>query len=504
MRYGPSMPIFDVAKNDLIRLTVERLEEFVARLAEAEVASHGLSPSCVHWGGSITAGDGGVDVRVDARESGFKPGFIPRPNTIFQAKKCTMLAGDIAKEMRPEGKLRPAIARQAQIAGGYIIVSLADDCGETKKQPRTAAMQYALKGETGADDIHLDFYDRSKLLQWLRQHPSVALWVRGVLGKSLSGWQPYGRWSNPPADDDDALILEAGVSVSLPGNRIQKRSIEDAIAPMRKLVESSNKAVRVVGLSGVGKTRIVQALFDETVGEQPLDRTSAIYADMGADPDPSADAVLNRLIAENQTAVLVIDNCASSCHSALASKVASAHSNVRLITVEYDIRDDKPQTTEVVHIEADGPGIAEKLLLRRFPGIGRGNARRIAEFADGNARIALAVAERVESGESLAHLSDADLFDRLFFQRKAPDERLRQQARLLALVYSFSVKPSETAVDELAALGSIQGVARGQLFSSVAELLDRHVAPEAVSLAGGSSPCHRKPAGCGGSGPHSN
>lgn len=51
----------------------------------------------------------------------------------------------------------------------------------------------------------------------------------------------------------------------------QNLSIEDAINPMRDLIRSTNKAVRITGLSGVGKTRIVQALFDETIGTGALE-----------------------------------------------------------------------------------------------------------------------------------------------------------------------------------------------------------------------------------------
>ena len=297
-------------------------------------------------------------------------------------------------------------------------------------------------------------------------------------GCRLSGWRPYGAWSNPPAGADDKLILDEGVSIVLPVGKHRKLSIEDAVAPMRELVRSSTKAIRVVGLSGVGKTRIVQALFDETLGDHPLDRTSAIYVDMGADPDPSANAMLDRLIAENRTAVLVLDNCPSDLHGRLAPKVASIESDIRLITVEYDIREDKPQTTKVVHIKADGLRVAEKLLRRRYPGIGFGNARRIAGFANGNARVALAVAEHVEMGESLANLSDVDLFDRLFVQRNEPDGQLRQHAQLLALVYSFSVNSQEAGIDELAVLGSIFDVPRSHLYRSMAVLLKRQVAQQ--------------------------
>ena len=386
-----------------------------------------------------------------------------------------MPKGAIIDEMRTAGVLSPVISEQAAKGGSYIIVSLADDCSPPMKNDRLSAMRDAVKNDLNNSNIHLDFYDRSKLVQWVRQHPSVMLWLKGKLGQGYSGWQAYGAWSNPPHGIDDTLISAAGVSVTLPSQRHQKLSIENAIEPMRELMRTTAKAVRITGLSGVGKTRIVQALFDETIGKNALDRTLAIYVDTGANPDPSATAMLDRLIAERRHAFLILDNCPSELHSLLASRVSAAGGEIRLITVEYDIRDDKPQTTEVIHIEAVGPEIAERLLIRRFPRIGQNNARRIAEFADGNARVSLAIAERVEDGESLAQLSDAQVFNRLFEQRNQPDEDLRHQAEVMSLVYSFSVSRGEGGDCELEALGSISGHSHTQLFRSVGKLADRQV-----------------------------
>lgn len=52
--------------------------------------------------------------------------------------------------------------------------------------------------------------------------------------------------------------------------------------PTRRMIATSTNAIRVAGLSGVGKTRFVQALFDENIGTDVLDRTTVIYADTGA------------------------------------------------------------------------------------------------------------------------------------------------------------------------------------------------------------------------------
>ncbi|MFK3711764.1 hypothetical protein [Leclercia adecarboxylata] len=469
------MAIFDIEKDELLRLSDTLLEELIARLAEAEVALHGHSPAYVNWSGSITAPDGGIDIHVQVPVNQLNTGFIVRPDTIFQAKKHRMSKTAIEKEMCTGKALSLTISEQARKQGSYIIVSLEDDCSPSAKAARLKVMQDAVKDDPNKNNIHLDFYDRSKLLQWLRQHPSVLLWANRKLGRGYSGWQAYGAWSCPPEGAVDTLISAAGVRISLPSGGGKNLSIKDAIGPMRQLVRSTNKAVRITGLSGVGKTRIIQALFDETIETNALDRTLAVYVDMGDEPEPSANAMLDRLIAEARTAIMVLDNCPLSLHSTLAAKVTSYGGKITLITIEYDIQEDKPQTTEVIHIEAVGPEVAEQLLLRRFPGIGQVNARRIAEFADGNARVSLAIAERVEDGETLALLSDSQLFNRLFEQRNQPDEGLQEQAEILSLVYSFSSLTPDKGDSELDILGSLADYKHKQLFKTLKKLSDRHI-----------------------------
>lgn len=470
------MTILELDIDALLALTDAQLEQLIGRLAEAEVAACAASVGDVRFSGSITAPDGGVDVRVDVKTAPFSSAFIPRPNTIFQSKKPSMPAGSITGEMRPKGALAGVIRQQCEIGGAYIIVSLGDDCTEPMRNARLEAMRTAVAGHPTAHAIHLDFYDRFKLHQWLRQHPGVMLWVRMLLGQPLSGWMSYGRWSNVPPGMTDDLILAPGVSVILPGQHHQKLTIEQAITPTRQLISTSKKAIRIAGLSGVGKTRFVQALFDERIGQDALDRTSVVYVDTGADPVPSARQMIDQFIQDGSTATVVIDNCQPALHADLASRITGSENRLRLITVEYDIRDDKPQTTEVVSIEANGPEIAEALVLRRYPGIGQANAHRVAEFSSGNTRVALALAERVEVGESLAHLSDVNLFDRLFQQRHGEDGRLREHAEVLSLVYSFSVETTDGEADELGVLGSLCGSSGNDLYRSMQVLVDRQIA----------------------------
>ena len=472
--------MFEISSTQLCQLNDADLRELVARLCQAELGRAEAPVSAVRWGGSQTAPDGGLDVEVRVKGQEFTGDFVPRAWTGIQVKKSSMPDGKIANEMSPQGVLRPIFPELARHNGCYIIVSLADDPAGTKLGDREKAMQAQVESTQDQGDLRVEFYGLGRLADWLRQHPGVQLWVRDKLGLPSSGWKPFGRWSTTPPDAEDGLICKEGVVIRLPGREQDKLDIPQGIDGIRELVSNSGKAVRIVGLSGVGKSRIVQALFEESVGKEPLDRHLAIYADLGETPNPSAREIVERLTAEGRPAILVLDNCPSDAHSQIAKQVA-ASPNLRLITIEFDIREDKPETTSVVRIDAEGPNIAEVLIERRFPDLGQVNTRRIAEISDGNARVALALAEVAsEVKESLSSFSDEQLFDRLFYQRGERDSDLAMSAEILSLVYSFSVGRDEEGVDELAMLATLldQGRNRRLLYRAAQTLVDRQLAQE--------------------------
>ena len=135
------MAIFDIEKDDLLRLSDVLLEELIARLAEAEVAAQGHSPANVSWSGSIKARDEGIDIHVQVDTPELNTGFLCRPDTILQSKKDSMPKSAITAEMMKNGELTSTISNQAKIRGGYVIVSLADDCSPPMKKDRLDEMR---------------------------------------------------------------------------------------------------------------------------------------------------------------------------------------------------------------------------------------------------------------------------------------------------------------------------------------------------------------------------
>ena len=411
--------------------------------------------SAVNWGGAQETRDGGLDVDCVVKDERFSGDFVPCARTGFQVKKPSMLPSKIAKEMSPKGQLREIFYELAKDGGCYIIVSLEDDPSSDKTiRPRQERMQTQVEPTRSHGNLRTEFYGRGRLAQWLDQHPGVRLWVRDRLDLPLTGWRPLKRWTTTPLDHDDDLICAPGVGIFLPGREQIKLDLVQGIDEIRELVRTSGKAVRIVGLSGVGKTRIVQALFEESVGNNPLDKNLVMYADLGEEPNPRAREVIERLEAEDREAIVILDNCPSGTHNQLAGLVSSSP-KLHLITVEYDIREDKPEVTSVVRIDADGTEIAEKLVARRHRGLGQVNVRRIAEFSGGNARLALALADSVSEKDSLSSFSNAELFDRLFYKRGVPDTDFLEATEVLSLVYSYSIEQDEDGVDELAVLAGL-------------------------------------------------
>lgn len=469
------MSFFELEPSDITSLNDADLRELVGRLCEAELVREKLSPSCVYWGGEQEAPDGGLDVRVSSSSALTHLGFIKSKNTGFQVKKHSMGKAACKKEMMDKGGLKPVIANLIDKGGAYIIVSGRDDCTDKMLDQRIEGMKSALVGYPNKEKLNVDFYGRDRLAAWLRQFPGVALWARSRLGKQLSGWKPFGHWSGVLSENEDEFLLGDHPCV-IDSNSENKTpvTISEGIRLVRERLIKKSSAVRIIGLSGVGKTRFAQALFEEKVGESPLSKTNVIYADLGDDLTPSASELLSYLIANNLQGYVVLDNCPDETHKKIQKELKLSEANLSLLTIEYDISEDRPEETEVIEIRPSGEELVSRLVQKKFPLLEHVNAHKISEFSGGNARLAIALASRVGADETLINFSDDELFERLFNQRKGANDNLLESAEILSLVYSFNVS-TEKYNNELAVLSSLSEISRRTLGRDIAELMRRQI-----------------------------
>lgn len=466
--------MFEVVGSDIERLSDVELRSLVVRLATSELRRQGLPLASVTAGGHQDAADGGLDVRVECPDALPRADFVPRPHTGFQVKKPDMAASAIRDEMRPKGSLRPVIAELAANHGAYVIVSAQGSVADRPLRERRQAMRDQLTDLLTPEDLHTDFYDRDRLAAWANEYPGIAAWVRASTNRPLEGWSPVDRWGGPQANRTfltDATTCLVDESCK-PGEALP---MLDGVERLRAELRRPGRCVRLIGLSGLGKTRLVQALFEKDVGGDPLDPGLAIYTDYATETRPSARDMARELIEIGQPVILIVDNCNPETHSELAKLCSESGAPIGLLTVEYDVREDEPEHTEVFRLQAASNDLLENWLEQNFAHVSQVDRHTIAEFSHGNFRVARALAETLKRGETLGQVKSRDLFERIFRQRKPEDKSLLMSAEDLALAYSVNGEDI-TPDGELALLAAIRGIEVRELFEAIAELKSRNVA----------------------------
>jgi len=471
--------MFETTGHDISLLNDTDLRALIGRLCEAELRRQGHPVSHVTWGGNQTAKDGGLDVHVALPPGTSISGFVPRPETGFQVKKPDTPRGEILDEMKPGGVVRPVIVDLAKASGAYIIVSATGSTAFSALKSRKKAMGDAVDGIADASKLALDFYDRNRVATWLRDHPGLIPWVRSLIGKSIPGWQSFGSWSRAPGGVDDSYLFDDEARIKT-GDENEGDGLKavDGISRIRDVLRLPGQVIRLVGLSGVGKTRLCEALFDDKVGNASLDPSLAYYTNIAEGPNPAPIGLASDLIAARRRGILVIDNCPFELHGELAKVAREPNSTISVITVEYDIRDDQPEGTDVFALDTSSPALIEKLVARRYPQVSQIDAGTIAQFSGGNARVALALAATVEKNESITGLTNADLFKRLFQQRHEHDPDLLLIAQACSLVYSFEGVKTEGDGAELPILAGVIGKPVPEVYRAIAELKRRDLLQE--------------------------
>lgn len=465
--------LLDLTGDDIAKLDDSEFRELVAKLCEAQLSRAGFPATAVTWGGDQRAPDGGLDVFVSLPEGSEISGFVPRVNTGFQVKHSDMPPSAIKAEMRPGGVLRSFILELVQQRGAYIIACAQGSTSASALRNRIDEMRAAVAAVPGAHELFLDFYDRGRVATAVREHPALVPWIRDKIGSPMVGWYAYGDWPGTPSAD--SVYLVDGQCRLRDGRNPQEvpLAIEVGIDRLRTLLSTPSGSVRLVGLSGTGKTRLVQALFDSRVGHHALPETHAVYCDFSQDPVPAPAQMIQQLKRKGIRAVVVVDNCPPAVHQTLTEHCLAPGGAVGLLTVEFDVRDDIPEQSEVFKLEPASDDVIESLLARDRPQVSVVDRRRVAQFSGGNARIALAIGSHIRPGDSISKLSNRELFGRLFNQGQNSNDSLLRAAEAASLVYSFNGDTNTGSQSELDVLAQLADMSVIEFHRQMNTLIER-------------------------------
>jgi hypothetical protein len=468
--------IFDVVAGEIVQLSDDMLAELLGRLVEAETKEHSVPLSSVVHGGHDNAPDRGVDARVCWSKGPERTDFFPRRTTLFQCKAETMPASRLKNEMAPGGVLRPLFEELTADNGAYVMFCGKDDCNDKMLRDRLTAMRSAVLSVNRSDRLALDFYDASRIARWVNTHVGVTAWLRDRLDRPLRGWRPYEPWSRPDASESLPYLTDdtSRAAFTFAENSPQV-SIVGALARVRSALAHGGESVRLVGLSGTGKTRFAEALFDESVGKEALPQSRVVYGDV-ASAQVFPVSLAEQLVAEGRPAIIIADNCPGAVHREVTKIITRPNSQISFLSIDYDVGEDQPESTMVLVLREDSDDLIGTLLAQRAPHLPLIDRDRIVEFSGGNSRIALVLVRAAQESGSLANLTDRDLVRRLFQDDRQPtSETLIRCAEVASLVVSYSIEPAEGADPEYHHLASLAGVSPQDMYRATREFLDRGV-----------------------------
>lgn len=156
------------------------------------------------------------------------------------------------------------------------------------------------------------------------------------------GWKRFGDWSSKSTDIAAEYYIDEDVKIISPNhNNLKSITVVEGLNEIRVKLVQKNSSIRLVGLSGVGKTRFAQALFDKRIGESALDIRNVWYCDLSDSPDPNPQHFIEQMIEGNKPTLIIVDNCGQELHSSLTKSINDSE-KISLLTIEYDVNDGLP------------------------------------------------------------------------------------------------------------------------------------------------------------------
>jgi hypothetical protein len=412
--------LFTLDTSHLKNLGQDRAVEFFRRLLWAEASRVGIGRHLIQVPGCINVGDGGIDAYIENADPS-SDDVIPRGTSGFQVKSSDLTPSKCTKELHENGNvdapIKPEVKRLLDKDGNYILVLYAD-LSVPQKRKRQQAIESELS-RLGYKN-HVRVYPIDQLIGFAERFINLVTWIKNDLSACL----PYWAWSER-------------TDIKRPATFVVDANRNEWINEVRTVLRNPKgvcPVFRIVGLSGIGKTRLVfEALAADDLKNKVAYfpsaaqfRTSTLYTTLQTD--------------QSKFAILVVDECDSQNHDDLVRAFSSKGERLALFTVSYDFAR-VPPPAQIFNLNPLGFQEIEKLIRSEAKDLPENVVRRLSEFSDGYPRIATLLADSyIKSGgtsDEFIRISDDGLMDRLIGIKELGQDEFKKYKRVLTGVSLF-------------------------------------------------------------------
>lgn len=309
---------FELKDEEIRRLNSHEAVDFFRDLLWAEASETGVVQSAAHVPTRITVPDGGIDAKVEDADPS-REDIIPSGISGFQIKSSDLQPNKCKKEVRDsDGDLETRIETLLDQDGTYVLVIFEELVGVAKRSGKDSLerRKTALKEEfadKGYPDAEVRIYDSSMLTGFVNRFPGLVAKYRG-----LDHVQDHSTWATTATGEIETFISDD--------------ARETQITTIRNAVRESFgscSVIRVTGLPGVGKTRLVfEAISAEDLKNRVIYSTAREF---------DCSGVASRLKMDSEwSAIIVVDNCDPEDHDHFQRQFSSHSDRLALITISTD------------------------------------------------------------------------------------------------------------------------------------------------------------------------
>jgi hypothetical protein len=334
------MHINEVSIEHIKQLDSNHLTQLLHSLIRIELSKNSI-PGAVFVPIDIDVADGGEDGRAWWSGDLTHTRWLPNKFCLFQNK-----ATDLGPTKCYEEVLEPEVKGQNRQLKSQILEALNNDgcyilfnnrgMNQAQITQRVAKFREAIKdaGNPKHSTFQIEVYDANKIKDWTNENISTIIQVQSFNNISRpSGFQTWGEFEK-----------------ILPFSKVPYKSNVILDSYRKTIVDSIKKerAIRIIGHSGLGKSRLVLEAFRSIPGDTEIKmlQDQLVYFDASINGDISI--VYNYILHhKNQSGIIVIDNCDEINHKQLTQLVSTVPS-YKLITIGFTA-----STDETFYIKID-------------------------------------------------------------------------------------------------------------------------------------------------------
>ena len=409
--------ILKVTPDNINKLDEKQLPDLLLRLLQLEARKNGIPISSISGSLNTKAKDGGEDACIKWLDGVEKTDWIPNRYTSFQCKAKKMNASECKNEIVSKGKLKPRIQEAFDNGGSYVLFCTDDYTVHPSELTRIEAFREAIES-TGAlyyETVDIKIYDSNKISRWVNEYVSTIVQVYNWLGRYLPNimntWEDWKKYH-----ENDVEYVQDG-------------TLSGHISQLNNHFIGAKKVARIVGLSGLGKTRLALEVFRPPENPQENIKSQkntdlVVYID-AADGSDGLQGIIKQWRDQNLEGILVVDNCDLDLHQRLRKEIEHPDSRLSLLTLDYN-----PESSDddyLIQLKPASDDVIEGIIKQSYPELQDADIYRIVEFAEGFPKIAVMLAKaRRNEVEDMGNLKDNELMEKLLWGRSSPNDDARK------------------------------------------------------------------------------